>query len=705
MRHFTKRIDILVFAVLIILLVIDIILRVSYCRSTAIGESELLLEQVIKIDRSEEFEKVFSLIPSHNGITIFASDHQSERILGCTNEELLGKTLSQVGINTPFDHEAHTLYDVTLNGEKSVCQFSVKGDYCYGVVTSYSSMYSSIPRDIIIVVAYLSLAGAALIFFIRQFAMREHRAVKKSRALTDAIGYSFSSYQVISLHTEEVLDYASNPGPVKKLVEDMVQKNNYSRSIREVYAGLIWEDRERVLKKLSIQSVREGIASNNQYTVPHIRHSETGPRHVEIIFSRLSEDYGTDAFILITRNIEPLVKKEIERQNELKEALEKAEVASKSKSNFLFNISHDIRTPMNAVLGFSALAEKHIDNKERALDCLKKLNRAGSHLQRLINRVLNLSRIESNRVELNPQPNNLPSALADAQAIFEAEMQKKRISFTVTHNLSREYYSYDRLTLEQVELNLLSNALKYTPEGGAVSYTVTEISCSGDSSAISFSVKDNGIGMSEEFQGRLFHRFERERTSTEAKDIQGTGLGLSITKSLVEAMGGRITCKSRLGEGTEFTFILPMLHAAPPEDMSVSSSSAPISFEGKKLLLAEDNELNREIATELLSDMGFEITAVCDGGEAVELLSSRHDFDAVLMDIQMPTMDGYTATRVIRAADDKYMRSVPIIAMTANAFEEDKEKALESGMNDHLAKPLDLKKIKNTLNRIINGVH
>ena len=703
MRHFTRKIIAAVMAVLAALLIINFTIRIFSYRSSAATESQLLLEQVAQIDQSLPIDKVFSNMPAHKGIILFASNHHSEQILGCTDESFVGKTLAELGIIIPFDHADGQLYDVRPLGGFAVCMFSVHGEYCYGVLTSYDAMYSRLPADMAIVFLYLSAVGCALIFSIRHFAVRELKTVKKNHALTEAIGYSFSSYQVIDLKTERVLDYNADPGPVSELIGKMVAEDNYTNAINKVYAPLIVDNKAEALEQMSIDTVRRMTENGEQYLVHHARMAEEGTRHVEIIFSKLGPDYGEEAFVMITRNVEPLVKREIQRQNELKSALEQAEVANRAKSNFLFNMSHDIRTPMNAVLGFSALAEKHIENKERALDCLHKLNRAGTHLQRLINRVLDMSRIESNRLELNPASHDLTIALSDVRTIFEAEMQKKRINYVVRWSLGRSHYVYDRLILEQIELNLLSNAMKYTPEGGEVVYEVTELESADGYSVIAFCVRDNGVGMSEEFQSRVFTRFERERLSSATKDVQGTGLGLPITKSLVEAMGGNITCKSRLGEGTEFRFELRLAHGESVENTKEMKALSEGSISGRRILLVEDNELNREIANELLCDMGLEVVCATDGDEAVSILNERRDIDLVLMDIQMPKMDGYTATRVIRSSDDEYLRTLPIVAMTANAFEEDKQRALEAGMNDHLTKPMDLKRIKATIGRYIGS--
>lgn len=388
---------------------------------------------------------------------------------------------------------------------------------------------------------------------------------------------------------------------------------------------------------------------------------------------------------------------------ELSSALEKANIANQSKTKFLFNMSHDIRTPMNAILGFSMMAEKHIDNKARALDSLAKLNSAGKHLQRLINDVLDMSRIESGKMTFDLQAHHIPTLLNDTREMFAMEMQKKDISFTVSWELDDEVVFLDRLRMDQVELNLVSNALKYTPEGGTVTYTIKQVGKSEDGYATYQGiVKDTGIGMSEEFCARVFEPFEREKTST-VDGIQGTGLGLAITKSLIDQMDGTINCRSEKGVGTEFIFTVTFKTGTEADlPKKAANLSAKSDFTEKRILLVEDNELNREIAHEILEEYGFLIEAAEDGDIAVDMVKDSVPgyYDLILMDIQMPRMDGYEATREIRKLEDPALANIPIIAMTANAFAEDRKNAMDAGMNEHVAKPIDVPKLINVLQQM-----
>lgn len=414
-------------------------------------------------------------------------------------------------------------------------------------------------------------------------------------------------------------------------------------------------------------------------------------------FGDLSLLRATSEFVLV----------EMEKRRmaaELSEALEKANIANRSKTKFLFNMSHDIRTPMNAILGFSMMAEKYIDDKNRALDSLSKLNSAGKHLQRLINDVLDMSRIESGKMTFDLKPHHIPTLLKDTKEMFAMEMQKKDIEFTVSWEIEDEVAYLDRLHMDQVELNLVSNALKYTPEGGKVTYTIKQINKPEEGYATYQGiVKDTGIGMSKEFCSHVFEAFERERTST-VDGIQGTGLGLAITKSLLEQMDGDIICRSEKGVGTEFIFTVTF-KTGTMEDLpaKVDNLAGKTDFAGKRILLVEDNELNREIANDILEEFGFIMETAEDGDIAVEMVENSQPghYDLILMDIQMPRMDGFQATRQIRSINDRELATIPIIAMTANAFAEDRQNAIEAGMNEHIAKPIDVPKLISVLQQML----
>ena len=409
-------------------------------------------------------------------------------------------------------------------------------------------------------------------------------------------------------------------------------------------------------------------------------------------------------FFIQQEHSEQEYRKSLEQKNiALQLAVQRETKANLAKREFLFNMSHDIRTPMNAIIGFTALAQTHIDDRGQVEDYLKKISVSSQHLLSLINDVLDMSRIESGKVTLEAKPVHLPELVHELRDIVQAVVSKKDLSLTLdTVGVENEDVIADPLRLEQILINVLANAVKFTPDGGQISlWIVQKDTAPAGYADFEFHIKDNGIGMSEEFQKHIFEQFARERTSTVSK-IQGTGLGLSITKSLVDMMGGRITVESEPGRGSEFTISLrfPVGEAKAGQMIPVSKAS---DFTGKKLLVVEDNELNLEIASTLLEEAGFEVDTAGNGKIAVEKVeaASAGRYDLILMDVQMPEMDGYEATRRIRALPDKKKAAIPIVAMTANAFEEDQKNALNVGMNGHIAKPLDIQKLFQVLSELL----
>lgn len=390
----------------------------------------------------------------------------------------------------------------------------------------------------------------------------------------------------------------------------------------------------------------------------------------------------------------------LERKNkELKHAIAQEEIANRAKRDFLFNMSHDIRTPMNAIMGFTSLAVSHIDNKEKVLEYLNKIAASSGHLLELINDVLDMSRIESGKVHLEEQMVHLPDVMHDVCDMIQNSITAKRLSFSIDMTeVQMEDVIADPLRLHQVMLNILSNAIKFTPAGGSIWLRVVQKASLEDGyGKYEFHIKDNGIGMSKEFQKHMFEQFSREQTSTVSR-IQGTGLGLAIAKSIVDMMHGTISIESEPQCGTEVTITLCF---APGERKQTEKEQlqAPHDFHGKHVLLVEDNELNQEIAKTVLEEIGFEVDVADNGKKACEKIQMAvpGTYDVILMDIQMPVMDGYEATRYIRSLADEKKAQIPIFAMTANAFEEDKQNAFAAGMDGHIAKPIDIRRLIETL--------
>ena len=379
-----------------------------------------------------------------------------------------------------------------------------------------------------------------------------------------------------------------------------------------------------------------------------------------------------------------------------------AEKANAAKSDFLFNMSHDIRTPMNALLGYSELMKRELTDP-KLLDYQEKMEQSGNLLLSIINNVLDMARIESGKVELDEDYVKIRDIYQGIYKIFQAEAEKKGIHLKMEYDVKHEHVICDETKNREIFLNLISNAVKYTASGGRVTIRITELDCDRkDYVRIRTQVIDTGIGMSEEFLPSLFEAFARERNTTDGK-IAGTGLGMPIIKKYIDMMYGTIEVESKQGEGSKFTVTLEYRIADKSYYERVTEKSSDMDetdrISGKYILLAEDNDLNAEIAEFILEDMGLMVDRVEDGVQCVSRIeqSPAGTYDLILMDIQMPNMDGYKATEVIRDLSDKNKANIPIIAMTANAFEEDRKKALAKGMNGHIAKPVDIEKMREIL--------
>ncbi len=626
------------------------------------------------------------------------------------------------------------------------------------------------------------------------------------------------------------------------LKKGSTEEHNYAPILEQyIRARVHPDDQQELIQALSLDKVREVLDANEEYMGSYRIVDNGDIHHFQYTYLKIgNNDYEQDDFILAGfRNIDEVIRKEQEQKIVLSEALAQAQYANNAKTTFLNNMSHDIRTPMNAIIGFTSLAVTHIDNKEQVRNYLGKIMTSGNHLLSLINDVLDMSRIESGKVKIEEKETSLPEIMHDLKTIVQADVKAKQLEFYIdTLDVANETIICDKLRLNQVLLNILSNAMKYTKPGGMVSVRVIQTAEAPEGYAsYEFRVKDTGIGMGREFLQHVFEPFEREQTTT-VSGIQGTGLGLTITKNIVDMMGGTITVESEEGKGSEFTvsfcfriadapmeakrleqladlralvvdddvntcvsvskmlsaigmhpdwttlgneavirtefaleqnepysaylidWLMPDMNgielvrrirrvigdmtpiiiltaydwsdieeeareagvtafcskplflselrsvlAAPyMEQKSKDETETPETrFDGKRLLLVEDNALNQEIAQTILEAAGFAIDTADDGSVAVERMKEMpaDTYDLILMDVQMPIMNGYRATRAIRALDDPGKAAIPIVAMTANAFEEDRKEAMDSGMNGYVAKPIDIEKLMETLEDIL----
>lgn len=409
--------------------------------------------------------------------------------------------------------------------------------------------------------------------------------------------------------------------------------------------------------------------------------------------------------LLVFNDVTDQKKKELQANIELEDAYNKSQSASKAKTSFLFNMSHDIRTPMNAILGFADLIEKHLDDKDKCKMYLQKLKSSSSFLLSLINNVLDMARIESGQTEIVESVWNVNNFVSDLVSVFESSIKEKNLKFIKFMDIKHENVYCDATRLRQIYLNIISNAVKYTPNGGEIKLIIKEIECDKEGYArFQTVVSDTGIGMSKEFLPHIFEEFSREKTTTESR-VVGTGLGMPIVKTLVTLMHGTIEVDSEQGVGTKFTVTLDH-RIARKEEIRVEQEDIKdkdiVSYKGKRILLTEDNELNTEIAVTILEEAGFIVEHAENGQVCVDMLKNAKIgyYDLILMDIQMPVMDGYKATETIRAINNPRC-DIPIIAMTANAFDEDKRKAYVIGMNGHIAKPINIPQLLETISNVL----
>lgn len=492
-----------------------------------------------------------------------------------------------------------------------------------------------------------------------------------------------------------------------------VQGDFESQNIEYCNALIHPDDREMFRKAFSLESIRESVAAGEKVIVRELRRLAPDGiyRWTEMIgVLVISAAVEEKTVVLTFRDVDDIRKEEERKRAALLDALNLAEQANNAKSDFLSRMSHDIRTPMNAIIGMASIAEANIGDTAKTEDCIHKIQASANFLLALINDILDMSKIESGKMTINREPFDLCALLREMEVIIDAQAREKRQQFSVfmPEHMEAEYYG-DSLRLNQILMNLLSNAVKYTPDGGEITLRVNEERKKGKKSVMRFEVEDNGIGMSEEFLEHIYEPFKQDG-SKEGKRQEGTGLGLSITRNLVHLMGGSISIFSEQGKGSCFTVELPFVQEEGnwPEASSENKKTdepekTKGGFEGKRLLIVEDNPLNLEIAEILFGMEGFDIETEEDGESAVRRFSNSPEgyYDMILMDVRMPVMDGLEATKAIRKLDRPDAATIPILAMTANAFTEDVKATREAGMNSHLAKPLEMEVVLREIRKFI----
>lgn len=486
-------------------------------------------------------------------------------------------------------------------------------------------------------------------------------------------------------------------------LDQQILQGNYEEGIRFLMKRTdVPEDKERINRELSLDNLREHLQSENAYEMEVSLISKNGKKRLKQIRC-MYLNRQIETLLLTLSDIEDVVKEEKAKQQRLGEALKMAEIANQAKTNFLASMSHEIRTPMNAIIGLNSIIREEIDNREQVLDCTEKLESASGYLLALLNDILDMSRIESGNVVLMHQTFDARKFWDNVNMIAKAQAIPAMVDYQFERSGKKvEIYIGDATRLEQIMINLINNAIKFTSKGGYVHVNVQE-EVTEQKVHLKVNVSDNGIGIAKEFIPKIFDAFTQQHEGN-TTEYGGSGLGLSIARSYARLMGGDIVVASEEGKGTTFTADMQLDLAQ--EDTSKGKESVPqkeVNFTGKRVLLVEDHPLNTMVATRLLEKRGMKVIHAENGKEALEVFENSEDnyFDAILMDIRMPVMDGVEATRRIRKLNRMDAKFVPVIAMTANAYEEDRRQTKEAGMVAHLAKPIDPKLLYETLDHFL----
>ena len=523
-----------------------------------------------------------------------------------------------------------------------------------------------------------------------EFPVTLGKQVKKTRQAFHALGTAYYLILRLDLKTKRVELIKKT----RKINIDIKDNNTEWNSQVETSKRIIAEPFvQKYIDFFDIQTMAARL--HNKESMSSEFKLKEGSWFLSMIIPQNYDKNGTVTSVLIAnRDVTDEKMRELRQEEELREAKLKAECANKAKSSFLFNMSHDIRTPMNAIIGYADLASRHLQETEKLGRYLEKIQICGKELLSMLGNVLDLARIENNKVEIEYTVSNVHESFENCIIMFQQQAESKNQTLSLTEQIMYPYVYMDAPHLSEVCLNIISNAIKYTNTGGMISCNVVQKSCEKeDWCNMIITITDNGIGMSEEFQKRIFETFERERNTT-LSHIDGSGIGMGITKKLVELMDGTIEVESKQGEGSTFTVTIPCRKASEDDSLVKKNSNLcnKNCLNGVRILLVEDNEINTEIATELLTEEGCIVETANDGVVCIDMIEKADAdyYKMILMDIQMPVMNGYDATLTIRKMKDTKKARIPIIAMTANAFAEDIQKVLSVGMNAHVAKPVDM---------------
>ncbi len=543
--------------------------------------------------------------------------------------------------------------------------------------------------------------------------VQEKENERRQNELVQALSMDYSLVCFFDLDTG--MGFSLRADEDSLVIFDSEKEFSFEESMERYIRTFVYEDDREMLRNVfTLPKLKKELSERPLYYMNYRAVKDGELKYYEIKAVRLEGEWeARRSIVLGFRSVDEETRIRMEQKKLLENALVQANKANKAKSSFLSNMSHDMRTPLNAVIGFANLAAAHIDDKERTENYIEKIKTSGEHLLSLINDVLDMSQIESGRLQMEETLCSLSEILHDIKNIVQEHINEKRLNFIIdTDGVVHDKFLCDKLRLNQALINVITNSIKYTDAGGKIILKITE-----DTAALPecaryvFRITDNGIGMSKEFTLHIYELFARERNTTNS-GIQGTGLGMAITKNIVDMMNGTINVKSEQGKGTEvtmsFAFRLDYENASAERNKFGANSAYTEKSEEpenektetKRILLVEDNVLNQEIAADLLNDEGYETDIASNGMEAVEMVEKSEPgyYCAVLMDIQMPVMNGYEAAKAIRRLSNKQLSEIPILAMTANAFEEDKQEALNCGMNGHIPKPIDTEQLFEFLN-------
>jgi len=567
------------------------------------------------------------------------------------------------------------------------------------VKTSYGDMLNSTR---IILIAYYSTTVLFSILIL-YLAFSERRAEKGKSLYSRITNVLSDSYYALYLVDFEKEEYTILKG--SEYIQSIPQTGDYNSFVEFTQNIMEKEAYEEFKETFSIENIRRLVRNNVKSFGGDFRrafNSEFKWVNVRMLYSEEYVRKNRTEVIFAFQDADARKEKELEEKEVLRESLTAMRSATQTKNRFFSNMSHDMRTPLNAIINFSNMAISQPDDKERVMDYLRKINISSSQLLELINNILEVSRIEENMPLITKTQFNIAKSLEDTLMVFKEQAFIQHKNFEIECNIKHDYVLSDWGKIRQIINNIISNALKYTRKGGNVRVEINEIEGK-FVSKYTFRIVDDGIGMSKEFLKKIYVPFERE-TRFHSEEMNGTGLGMVIVQNNVQTLNGQIEINSEPGKGSEISIVLPLEIIKEIEEENKDESKEHLQeLKGKRILLVEDNELNMEIATEILEMQGVKITQAFDGKQAVDIFRNSVEgyFDAILMDVQMPVMDGYEATSCIRRLPRRDARSVVILAVTANAFADDIIQAEKAGMNEHISKPIDFKELQKALTKFM----